>query len=89
MDSEAAINNELPEAERAAALMELERLSVFARASPCLPTGTDDNTSVGSSTARGREPDTEQECSEDHFATGSWVEIHGLVGTPSLNGALQ
>ncbi|CAK9029514.1 AIG1 family protein [Durusdinium trenchii] len=89
VDSEAAINNELPEAERAAALMELERLSVFARASPCLPTGTDDNTSVGSSTARGREPDTEQECSEDHFATGSWVEIHGLVGTPSLNGALQ
>ncbi|CAE7701834.1 MIB2 [Symbiodinium sp. CCMP2592] len=43
VDSEAAVNLELPEAERTAAFLELERLSVLARSSTKLPThsGTD------------------------------------------------
>ncbi|CAE7249954.1 unnamed protein product [Symbiodinium sp. CCMP2456] len=38
VDSEAAVNPELPEAERTVAFLELERLSVLARSSAKLPT---------------------------------------------------
>ena len=76
MDSEAAINDELPVSEKEAVFLELERLSVFARTSPRLPTGEDTS-------------DFEEKGLEGQFSAGCWVHIHSLIGSPDLNGALD